>query len=201
MKTIGKITCSIIAVSAVIMLAACSSGEFSHKKLVGFCRKHGCEICDDLEKYSSDSSHLMRSDNEGGYYITGTEDIAEALYDRQINYFQDFRSYDVTEATIYTYQTSDSFSRGYLFTFEDLEDAEDFFGKYCEEHCEDGTTGIEKDYTYTVYHHSLNNGRAVKAGVYLKGNNVLIIWATNRNFDIIEDFCKTFRVIPPAGEE
>ena len=183
-----------------IMLVACSSGEFSHKKLVNFCKRHDCAKCDEPEDYFKAASYLIRKDEEAGYYVTCTEDEAEFLYDRVINHFNEFRSYDITEATVFIYQRSDSFSRGYLITLEDADDASEFFEEYSGEYCEDGEKGINKDYSYSVCHKDLDRGRAVKTGVYLKGNSVLILSAANRNFDIADDFCKTFRVILPDGE-
>ena len=200
MKTFGRFTCSILALSAVIILTACSSGEFTHKKLVSFCIRHGCAKCDEPEDYFKSASYLIKTDAEGGYFISCTENKAEVLYDRNINIYNKFRSYDVTEVTVFICQKSDSFSRGYLITFDDADDAADFFEEYSGEYCENGEKGINKDYTYSVQHNDLDRGRAAKTGVYLKGNSVLILNAANRNFDIAEDFSKTFNVILPDGE-
>lgn len=199
MKTIKRLTCAILAAAMIFGLTACKAKEFDHKKLSDFCEEQDFEEYDEYDDFFEEYGKIIsfRAEDEG-IYMYATKGDAQDLYDDVLNRFKDFPDYDVSEATLFSYGSKEQLTVGYLFTFEETKEAEKLFKKYSRGFADDGESGEEKGYSYSIEAGDGPSGKDTLTGVYLKGNTVLIIRYMGKDSDLVEDMCETFKVISPT---
>ena len=199
MKVFKKIACSVLALGLVLGLTACKTKEFDHKMLADFCEEQDFEEYDEYDDFFEEYGKIIsfRAEEEG-VYMYATKGDAQDLYDDVLNRFKDFPDYDVSEATLFAYSDKDQLTIGYLFTFEETKEAEKLFKKYSRQFADEGESGEEKGYSYSIETGDGPSGKDTLTGVYLKGNTVLIIRSMGGDSDLADDMCETFKVISPS---
>ena len=199
MKVFKKIACSVLALGLVLGLTACKAKEFDHKMLADFCEEQDFEEYDDFDDfYAAYGDIITFHASEEGVYMYATKGDAQDLYDKVLNRFGDYPTYDVSEATLFAYSDKDQLTIGYLFTFEETKEAEKLFKKYSRGFADDGESGEEKGYSYSIETGDGPSGKDTLTGVYLKGNTVLIVRSITKDSDLVEDMCAYFKVISPT---
>ena len=73
--------------------------------------------------------------SDDGVYFYGKDKDAQKVYKKIINRFEDFKKYDVTEVTGYAYSDNDGLSIGFVFTFQNEDDAKKFWKEYGKSIC------------------------------------------------------------------
>ena len=199
MKTLKRLTCAVLAAAMIFGLTACKAKEFDHKTLSDFCEEQDFEEYDEYDDFFEEYGKIIsfRAEEEG-VYMYATKGDAQDLYDDVLNRFKDFPDYDVSEATLFAYTDMDQLCIGYLFTFEETKEAEKLFKKFSKIYADDGESGEEKGYSYSIEDGETTSGREMLTGVYLKGNTVLIIRSMGGDSDLADDMCETFKVISPS---
>ena len=87
---------------------------------------------------------------------------------------------------------------GFVFTFQNEDDAKKFWKEYGKAFAGGGEKGDEKGYSYYISYVESTSTRASLAGVYLNGNTVLIIRCLSEDTDLTEDLCEAYGVISPT---
>lgn len=199
MKTLKRLTCAVLAATMIFGLTACKAKDFDHKMFADFCEDQDFEEYDDIDDFFEDYGKIIsfRAEDEG-VYMYATRGDAQDFYDRILNRFKDYPTYDVSEATLFAYSDKDQLTIGYLFTFEETKEAEKLFKKYSRQFADEGESGEEKGYSYSIETGDGPSGKDTLTGVYLKGNTVLIVRSITKDSDLVEDMCETFKVISPT---
>lgn len=199
MKTLKRLTCAVLTAAMVFGLTACKAKEFDHKKLSDFCEEQDFEEYDDFDDfYAAYGDIITFHAAEEGVYMYATKGDAQDLYDKVLNRFGELPTYDVSEATLFSYGDKEQLTVGYLFTFEETKEADKLFKKYSRGFADDGESGEEKGYSYSIETGDGPSGKDTLTGVYLKGNTVLIVRSMTKDSDLVEDMCAYFKVISPT---
>ena len=199
MKTLKRLTCAVLTAAMIFGLTACKAKEFDHKMLADFCEEQDFEEYDDFENfYAAYGDIITFHAEEEGVYMYATKGDAQDLYDKVLNRFGELPTYDVSEATLFSYGDKEQLTVGYLFTFEETKEAEKLFKKYGKAFADDGENGEEKSYSYYIETGDGPSGKDTLTGVYLKGNTVLIVRSMTKDSDLVEDMCAYFKVISPT---
>ena len=202
MKTFKRLACSVLALTMVLSLTACSSKSFNHKKMVKFSEDQDYEMFDDVDDYSESFGEIIIGNNPGdGAYMSATGKDAQEIYKYVFNRFDNFPSYDdeVTEATsVIFYDDDDTFVQFYLLTFEDSKYAEKLFKKYSKIYEDfDAEEGEEKEYSYCIYSTDIY-GEDEYYGVYVKGNSFMYLQTMNDADELADEICKSYGIISPT---
>lgn len=198
MKNIKKIICAILTTTMIFGLTACASKDFDHTKLVDFCEDQDFEDCDEPEDFILAFGDMSNHKIEGeGFYINDTKGDAQDLYDKVVNRFNDYPSYDIIETTTFGYSDKGQLTLVFLLTFEETKDAEKFYKKYSRDFADDGESGQENGYSYSIEIGDGPSGKDMLSGVYLKGNTVLVIRSLTKDSNLVEDLCKAYKIISP----
>lgn len=198
MKALKKIACSVLALAMVVGLTACAPKGFSHKTMQKFCDEQDFELLDDEGDFYEEFVAKTAGQSDDGVYFYGKDKDAQKVYKKIINRFEDFKKYDVTEVTGYAYSDNDGLSIGFVFTFQNEDDAKKFWKEYGKAFAGGGEKGDEKGYSYYISYVESTSTRASLAGVYLNGNTVLIIRCLSEDTDLTEDLCEAYGVISPT---
>ena len=199
MKTFKKIACSVLALGLVMGLTACAPKTFEHQKLVDFLEDQDLDDVDDSDDFLRNYSDVIgMSRNIDGMYIHCDGRDAQEMYDKVLNRFGDFPDYDVEETVTFVLHDDEGIGIGYLFTFEDGEEAQKLFKKYGKAFADDGEKGEEKTYSYYIEAGDSAADKDMYTGVYLRGNTVLIIKTMGLDSDFVDDFCEVYGVISPT---
>ena len=201
MKAFKKIACSFMALTMVIGLTACAPKTFEHKKLTDFLDDLDFDSCDEPEDFYADYGTIIasgRGDNLEGSYIHCEGRDAQEIYDTVFNRFNDYKDYDVEEATAFCLRDETGLGIGYLLTFEETKDAEKIFKKFAKDYIDDGEKGEEKTYSYYIEADTSVTSKEIYGGIYIRGNTVLIIRTLGVDSDFADDFAEVFGVISPT---
>ena len=198
MKTLKRIACSVLALAMVIGLTACAPKGFSHKTMQKFCDEQDFDLTDDAGDFCDEFVLKTAGQSDDGIYFYGKDKDAQKVYKKIINRFDDFKKYDVAEVTGFAYSDNDGLTIGFVFTFQNEDDAKKFWKEYGKAFADGGEKGDEKGYSYYISNVQSTSYRTSLAGVYLKGNTVLIVRCLSEDTDLVEDLCEAYGVIDPT---
>lgn len=188
MKLLKRTLCTILMISVVLSLSACSASKLSHEKFCKFFNSQDLDECEDYNDYTDIYGKLTK---EVGGYITLKDKKAQKIYEKLFNRTNMYPDYDVTQATSAYVADKDGYSFVFMFTLEDAKDAEKLFKKFSKNLEDDGEEkGLQYAYTYT----EKSSKRDVLKAVYLNKNTVLIIQANTKDMDFVQDLCEEFKL-------
>ena len=188
MKLLKRTLCTILMISVVLSLSACSASKLSHEK---FCKFFNSQDLDECEDYNDYTDIFGKVTKEVGGYITLKDKKAQKFYEKHFNRTKMYPDCDVTEATSAYVADRDGYTYIFIFTIEDTKDAEKLFKKYSRSLEEDGE---EKDLQYAFTYAEKSNKREVFKAAYLNKNTILIIQANTKDMDFVEDLCEEFKL-------
>lgn len=199
MKVFKKIACSVLAFGLVLGLTACAPKTFEYQKMEGFLEDQDMDELDDPDDFIMEYADVIGTNRIiDGLYIHCDGRDAQDMYDKVLNRFGDLPDYDVEESITFALQDETGMGLGYLFTFEDVKDAEKLFKKYGKAFANDGENGEEKSYSYYIEAEKGPADRDLYTGVYLRGNTVLIIRTMGVDDGFVDDFCAVYGLISPT---
>ena len=196
MKAMKRILCLALAMSVVLGMTGCNKAPFSQEAVRKYAEAEDYDEYDDNKEFY----HAVGSFNEEQYsYITATKRDARDLFNTIIYRFEvDKPKYDFTEVTALVASGDDGFCMIVAATFEDVEDAEKFFKKYPKTfELDNEDKGEEKSYSYFIANNEGYSSKTTTVALYKSGNTVIWIRSAAYDNDVVEDFCKHFKLISP----
>ena len=208
MKNIKKIISAGLVLSMSLSMAGCmGGGKLASKKLAASAKKYGCEKFDDVDDFVDE---MEEDDLEDGIYITvDGSDCKDILKDNDLT--EDMYDKSIKNATFVYFNSEDDGYGAYImcFTFGSKKDAQDYYDDVVEsiedieDECADTDSddGEGKGVTYFVF-----EGNAgwynLAEGIYLSGNNVLVIVGAglgNDDYnDCIDDVSGCYDIVLPS---
>ena len=196
MKAMKRILCLALALSVVFAMTGCNKSNFSPAAVLKYAKAEHFDECDDPKDFYKEVGTGM---DDANVYVTATKRDARDLFNTVIYRFEpDKPKYKFTEVTALYTKDDDGMCFVVAATFEDREDAEKFFKKYSKSLDYDNEDkGDEKSYSYFIANYVNSNDKNVAVGLYMSGNTVIWLRTAADDCDVVEDFCKHFKLISP----
>lgn len=199
MKAMKRILCLALALSVVFAMTGCNKSPFSHDAVRKWAKAEDFDECDEIE----DLFEVVGTDTYA--YVTATKRDARDLFNTIIYTVQsDKPKYDFTKVTALYSQDDDGMCFIIAATFEDRKDAEKFSEKYTNRHdfenankFENEDKGEEKSYSYFIANNEGYSSKTTTVALYKSGNTVIWIRSAAYDNDVVEDFCKHFKLVSP----
>jgi len=192
MKAVKRAISLMLILSFAICLAGCNTKKLSHDKLVNYLDKEAkFDEVDDLDDFKKIFGKL-RAGNEG--YISLKDKKAQKIYDKLYNSSQGYPDYDIVEATAAYSSDSDGINYLFMFTFDDEKDAEKLYKKIEKVFELNGDSDEEKGMSYVYSCKKSSSGKYTIRNAYLEKNTLLIVMASTKDTDFVEDFCDYFKL-------
>ena len=174
--------------------------KFSHEQLAEYCKEQDIDESEDIEDYMSTAGAAYKT-TEG--YISCSGKDAQELYDELVNPVDRLPDLDPVKisACIYSNEDINGYYQTIMITFDNTDDADEFFKKFPEAFVVEGddlkkAEGKEKDYSYNYILSDLASHSFLDS-IYIDGDTVMIIRCYVEYTFMVEDIYKEFDIVSP----
>lgn len=189
MKLLKKTLSIVLLLSVVLCLSACSGNRVKQDAIVKALENQDFDECDDYDEFTKNYGKLAKKQS---IYITLKDKKAQKSYDKIFNRLNKYPSADVTESTCAYFSDTNGFGYVFYFKFDDAKKAEKVFKKFIKER-DDADEGEEKGLTYSVSD-TKKSTKHVVVNAYLEKDELLIVYGSIKDTDILEDFCDELKL-------
>ena len=189
MKLMKKVLSVVLLISVVLSLSACSGNRVKQDAVVKALENQDFDECDDYDEFAQCYGKMAKKQS---VYVTLKDKKAQKSYDKIFNRLNKYPSADVTDSTCAYFSGTNGFGYVFFFKFEDAKKAEKVFKKFTKDR-DDADDGEEKGITYSVSCVK-KSSKYVVSNAYLEKDEVLIVYGSIKDTDILEDFCDELKL-------
>ena len=189
MKLLKKAASIVLLLSVVLSLSACSGNRIKQDSIVKALENQVFDECDDYDDFVDEYG---KRNKEKSVYVTLKDKKAQKSYEKIFNRLNKYPDADVTESTCAYFTDVNGFGYIFFFKFEDAKKAEKVYKKYAKA-MDDPEDGEEKGITYSLSNVK-KNSKYVVSNAYLEKDELLIVYGSIKDTDMLEDFCDELKL-------